>query len=486
MVFRCAFSPRSDVPWSAGRPKAGWRAWLVSLTLVLGGGFPAFAAEPESEARIISGPMLGWQEHREVLVWLETQGAEQASLRVWAESGEPGQGRRVAPSRSVPSPIGSVIHHFRVDALELGAGYRYAVELDGRGVEPPPGSAPLFFRSRNQWEWRAEPPEVHFLIGSCNYHNDPPYDRPGAPYGTDASIFAAMAKSGAGFLVWLGDNLYLRESDWTSRYGIFERFSKDRANPALIPLLGAMHHYATWDDHEFGPNDSGRSYELKDVTFDAMQLYFPSQSAGEVDNKGIYSRFKQGDAEFFILDGRYWRDNAYLDPAILPGKSILGERQRAWFLNALMDSKRDPNVAVRFVAVGSQFLNPFPLFENFSRYPEDRDRILAFIDQAEIPNVVFLTGDRHYAELMRLELPGGGVVYDFTSSSLTAGTNRRPTEEGERWEEFSNPLRVPGTLYNQHNFGSLRINGPRKERVLTLALKNREGGEVWSHAVPLK
>ena len=47
-------------------------------------------------------------------------------------------------------------------------------------------------------------PEFSFLAGACSYFNEPIYDRPGKPYGSDSSIFETMAKEKAAFMLWLG------------------------------------------------------------------------------------------------------------------------------------------------------------------------------------------------------------------------------------------------------------------------------------------
>ena len=31
---------------------------------------------------------------------------------------------------------------------------------------------------------------------------------------------------------------------------------------------------ATWDDHDFGPNDGGGSYFLKDMTLETFKLFY--------------------------------------------------------------------------------------------------------------------------------------------------------------------------------------------------------------------
>ena len=69
--------------------------------------------------------------------------------------------------------------------------------------------------------------------------NEPVYDRPGAGYGKDSSIFETMAKEKAAFMLWLGDNWYLREADYFSAWGIWYRANHARSQPVLQPFLKA-------------------------------------------------------------------------------------------------------------------------------------------------------------------------------------------------------------------------------------------------------
>lgn len=45
-------------------------------------------------------------------------------------------------------------------------------------------------------------------------------------------------------------------------------------------LYAAMPHYATWDDHDFGPNNSNSSYSLKGTTLKAFTTYWANPSWG--------------------------------------------------------------------------------------------------------------------------------------------------------------------------------------------------------------
>ena len=72
------------------------------------------------------------------------------------------------------------------------------------------------------------------------------------------------------------------------------------------------------------------------------------------------------------------------------------------------------------------------------------------IVRSEAKGVIFLSGDRHIAEISRIELEGMDYpLYDITSSSLT-----------HSWTSFSgevNRHRI-GEVFNQNNFGLLEID----------------------------
>ncbi len=89
-----------------------------------------------------------------------------------------------------------------------------------------------------------------------------------------------MAATDAQLMLWLGDNTYLREADYTSNSGIYYRYNHTRAIPDLQQLLATKHNYAIWDDHDFGPNDGNSSYELKNTTLQAFKDYWGNKSYG--------------------------------------------------------------------------------------------------------------------------------------------------------------------------------------------------------------
>ena len=72
-----------------------------------------------------------------------------------------------------------------------------------------------------------DPPAFSFVTGSCAFINEAKYDRPGKPYGGGYEIFESMAADDPDMMLWLGDNIYLREVDFQS----YRDFSTGTATP---------------------------------------------------------------------------------------------------------------------------------------------------------------------------------------------------------------------------------------------------------------
>jgi alkaline phosphatase D len=93
--------------------------------------------------------------------------------------------------------------------------------------------------------------------------------------------------------------------------------------------------------------------------------------------------------------------------------------------------------------------------------------------------VVFLSGDRHFSELSKLQRPNTYPLYDWTVSPLTSGI-------GNSYKEDTNQNRVEGSLFPQNNFGILSFSGNKENRQLKLTLFDVQGIELWSRIIPKK
>lgn len=408
-----------------------------------------------------SGPMVGYSEMKEVALWVQTKAAAKVQIAYWNKAG----GTDTLLTDVVQTEkINAFTAKLIADRVEPGQKYSYRLSINGKSVSFP---YPTEFQTLPLWQWRTDPPAFTVAAGSCTYVNETQFDRPGRPYGGEYEIFTAIHEKRPDVMLWLGDNIYLREVDWNSRTGILHRNTHTRSLPELQPLLASTHHYAIWDDHDFGPNDADGSFVHKDLTLEAFKLFWANPSYGVNGEKGITSQFQWGDIDFFLLDDRYFRSSNERKT----GKSqILGEPQIEWLISAMKFS-RSP---FKMVAVGGQVLNSAPVFENFSsKHPAEREYLLKRIEEEQIKGVIFLTGDRHHTELSRWKGKSGIVVYDFTVSPLTSSAARTTPDE-------PNIYRVPGTFVNQRNFALMEFSGPRTARELTLKVLDVSGKELWS------
>lgn len=422
-------------------------------------------AQVNREQVIRSGPMIGYAEMREVGIWLQLKTSDPVQL-VYRETPKSVSEKRTITQ--IPNPTDFYIVKFTIDSVTPGTAYEYDIIVNDQKVVMP---YPTQFSTQIDFAYKTDPPNFRVATGSCSYINEPPFDRKGNAYGGEYFIFETIVKSKPDMMLWLGDNTYLRPADWTSRTGIFERYSHDRALSELQPLLACCPNYAIWDDHDFGPNDANRAYIHKDKTREAFDKFWMNPTSGNSSLAGTTTAFSFGDADFFLLDNRWFRtaegdDNEHF---------ILGKEQEDWLIEILQLS----NAPFKIIAVGGQFLSDAAVYENHAVYKTERERIINRIAEKNIRGVVFLTGDRHHAELSKLTLPNGNTIWDLTTSPLTSGANTRELTE-------VNTNRVPGTLYQKRNFATLDFSGKRKDRVLTISLWSNRGEFIFSETIKEK
>jgi alkaline phosphatase D len=421
---------------------------------------------PSGNAALQSGPMLGYVDMLEALIWVQTKGPARVEIEYWDQE-KPEQKYRVEPRQT--SAAQAFTAKCVANAVQPGRSYAYNLYLNGGLVKLP---YPATFKTQPLWQWRTDPPAFSVALGSCAYVNEPEYDRPGKPYGSNFQIFGHIVAQKPDLMLWLGDNHYYREVDWNTWTGMQHRATHTRSLPELQPLLAATHHYAIWDDHDFGPNDSDGTFLHKDMAWEVFRDFWGNPSFGVNGQKGCTSYFKYADMDFFLLDNRYFRTPDHC--ASCPERSQLGKAQREWFLAALAES----TAPFKLVAIGGQVLSDNPQHETYTHYfKAERDSILRFIERENIQNVVFLSGDLHYSELSALQNAAGNWVYDLTTSPLTSGAFSGAAEK-----EY-NTLRVPGSLVDRHNFAVLRFSGARTKRSMEISQYDANGKQLWTKTI---
>lgn len=408
-----------------------------------------------------SGPMVGYSDFREVLLWAQTTRPATVKFTFW-EQGQPNQRRSTDEARTEAG--NAFVARALATGLAPGKRYEYELLIDGKKVARP---YPLQFQTQSLWQWRTDPPAFRFAVGSCAYVNEPEFDRPGTPYGSNYRIFGAIAAQKPDFMLWTGDNTYTREVDWNTRSGVLHRYTHTRSLPEMQPLLGAAHQYAAWDDHDYGPNDADRSYWLKRTTLDVFKNFWGNPNY-IFENEGVTGTFQWADCQFFLMDDRWWRSPNDLKV----GREYLGKKQLDWLVDALAASK----APFKFVVVGGQVSNPSAIFENYANYPEERAELFRRITEAGVPGVVFLSGDRHHSVLWKAERFGSYPLYDVTISPLTSGA--------AKWQKAEEAIaQFPETYVSEQNFGLLEVTGPQADRVLKITCINAEGTAKWTKEI---
>lgn len=255
--------------------------------------------------------------------------------------------------------------------------------------------------------------------------------------------------------IWLGDNIY---GDSENMSVLAEKYQIQKSNELYTQLRAGTPIVGIWDDHDYGANDGDKNYAMKDESKALMLDFLDVPKNADVRKRpGAYQAYTFGTAgqrvKVILLDGRYFRDE--LEPGsgdsgqrykANPTGDILGEAQWAWLERELTDS----DAQIHFIGCGIQVIPEEHAFEKWANFPQARQRLLDLLIKTQPAQAILLSGDRHIAEISKLELPGLDYpLYDVTSSGLTHAY----TGAGEE----PNRYRV-GKLIKQLNFGILRID----------------------------
>lgn len=227
-----------------------------------------------------------------------------------------------------------------------------------------------------------------------------------APRDNAARAYRQAKDDGALFAVQLGD-LDHRNPTTLTEMRTMHRDMKDASKlhgyDFAQNVLSKMSVVHVWDDHDYGGNDTDRTFAGRADAWQAFDEHWPTYSRPDAE-AGLWHGFTIGDAEFFVLDLRSQRDpNVQLDDA---DKSMLGDSQKVWLVDGLLGS-----TATWKFLVSSVTMNPTvrPAANDAWRdFSTERDALKRLIDDNGITGVIVLSGDIHT----------GGAIDDGTYSAL--------------------------------------------------------------------
>lgn len=122
-----------------------------------------------------SGPMLGYSEMREVLLWVQTKAPAKVQFRYWDKENP----KQVFETETVQtSKEKAFTASLIADKVLPGRKYQYELYINAKKVDRP---YPLEFQTQALWKYRTDPPDFTIAAGSCTYINEPEFDRPENP-----------------------------------------------------------------------------------------------------------------------------------------------------------------------------------------------------------------------------------------------------------------------------------------------------------------
>lgn len=402
----------------------------------------------QKKPKLLAGPVVGSVTSTSAKVWIGYRGKGDNALIL----GDTAENKIFKPSgySYITNSKGEVALTMEFTNLKPNHTYNILISIDGWGTH-----AKHSFTTQSDSAVK----DFNFLLGSCNLMNTD-FTRAVFP-GATPFIFKRMKKKKGEFMVWLGDNLYYWSKHYSSYEGMFERNMRIRHGfPKLREFLATQPNYAIWDDHDYGPNDSDKSFTKKDSSLMVFKGFWPNTYSSNEKLDGNFYKFRYYDAEFFMLDDRWYRDS----PGDTSG-AFLGEKQVLWLKNNLTNS----DATFKFICIGSQILNDNHFGESYADYTKERNELLDYIARNNIKGVIFLTGDKHYSELCKRDW-NGYPMYDFTASPLTS-----PPLPRRLFGAYKNQWRVSKSDYGKRNFGRINITGPVGDRSITFEIYGRAG-----------
>jgi phosphodiesterase/alkaline phosphatase D-like protein len=287
--------------------------------------------------------------------------------------------------------------------------------------------------------------------------------------GSNGRVFDAIRATRPDLYVMVGDMYYgdIQAND-PDRF----RAELDEAisSPAQQALYLDTRMAYTWDDHDYGPNDSGADSPTRPAAQTVFREYAPHGAMpGGAAEGTIQEAFTMGRVRFLKLDLRSGRDPAS-DPD-RPGKSMLGDAQRAWLERELARAAAR-HQAVVLVSSVPWIAAPSPGADDWAGYAWERAHLSKLMAAHGVQGVI-VAGDAHM------------VALDDGSHSDYSGTGRArlPVVHGAALDRHSE---VKGGPYSEGvhggggQFGTMAVQDDGTHVRVTLEGRDWRGDVLLS------
>lgn len=355
---------------------------------------PTTAFAEDAKPEVATGPMVGHVSTTTASVWYRPAKEGTYTIQVINDAG-----KTVATASEASKDENDRTLTWRLKGLDPNQLYRYAIVEKGAKRAIDPGDSCHFTTAPLD----SAKTKVVLAIGSCA-RTQP------------LALWKQMGDHGAHGLVMLGDTPYIDSTDLSVQRRKHREFL---SVPELAALIRNTPVWGTWDDHDFGRNDSDGRLKGKENSRRAFLEYRANDSYGH-DAEGIYTSFRRGPVEVFLLDTRWFARTA--PSPVDPGKpTLLGKRQWEWLQKSLKES----TAPFKVVACGMIWDDKENReSDDWGTYVHERTALFDFIGKEKISGVLLIGGDIHCSRLLRYktEAQTGYPIYQCIVSPIHNST----------------------------------------------------------------
>ncbi len=349
------------------------------------------SAQEASESPLL-GPILGPIDSTSAMIWMRGATAGSYLLEVTPAGG--GESVRIPASAEEKDDL---CLHWKVPNLQPATKYTYRIVKQNQPVAE--NAEQSFVTAPNA----DLPTRLRLAVSSCAREDE-----------GSRAVWQRMATENSDAVLLIGDVPYI---DSTKLDRQTKRHREFAAVPEYQQLLASRPCWWTWDDHDFAGNDTDGRAVGKENSRLAYTHYRPQQSYGD-GSAGIYTSFRYGPVEVFILDTRWFSqtESSFADPT---KPTLLGNTQWEWLKQGLAASK----APFKLLACGMIWDDKENREkDDWGTYQYERVALEQFIAKEHISGAVLVGGDIHASRVLRYKTKKtiGYELLQFIASPIHA------------------------------------------------------------------